>query len=167
MVRTQKDFFGTLALATILFGAGCARDTSGPPAGQSPAPRQSPPSAHQAPQGPPIAETNNLILTVDHVVETPQGTQIDGWAFIDKADAVGSAISLVLERNGTQSMFPATKVARADVAKAFGKAGLDASGFSGVIGKGALPPGRYRLGLYVKRDGQEGLMYTNKTVSLN
>ena len=144
-ISTATIFLSSVALATLLIGGGCSEEKS--------------------PQ--PIAETNNISHHIEGINNTPAGTEIAGWAFIDKTETAGSEIFVILKGGDKQGMFATTSVPRPDVSKHFGNPSLDHSGFSVLIKKGVMKKGEYRLGLYVKRGTQQALQYTGKTVKLD
>lgn len=117
-------------------------------------------------QPPPMKETDNIVHWVDTITDTDAGTYIAGWAFIERVDTACSEVFVVLKAGDTQGMFPAAKVPRPDVSKNFNNPGLDGSGFSVLIKRGLMRKGEYRLGLYIKRDTQQALQFTAKTVTL-
>lgn len=116
---------------------------------------------------PSINETNNIVHFIDRLADTPAGIEVQGWAFIDKADANNAEVYVILKADDKQAMFQTAKVVRGDVSKQFNNPGMDLSGFSALIKKGVMEKGRYRLGLYVKRQGQQALQFTDKLVTLN
>jgi predicted small lipoprotein YifL len=116
---------------------------------------------------PSINETKNIVHFIDRVGDTAAGIEVQGWAFIDKADANGAEVFVVLKGPDQQGMFPTKKALRGDVAKQFNNPGMDWSGFSALIKKGAMGKGQYRLGLYVKRNEQQALQFTDKLVTVD
>jgi hypothetical protein len=147
-------FQRTLALATIaVLTAACD---------EAPAPAAAPAAAVV-----PTQQTNDITYNIEFVSETNAGTEIGGWAFIDKADSAGSEIFVILKAGENQRMFPAAKGSRQDVSKYFKNPSLDDTGFSALIQKGAMTKGEYRIGLYIKRGTQQALEFTEKTVALN
>jgi hypothetical protein len=146
-ISTATIFLSSVALATLLIGGGCSEE--------------------KLLQPPPIPETNNINHFIDVINNTPTGTEIAGWAFIDKTETTGSEIFVVLKRGDKQGMFATTSALRPDVSKHFGNPSLDHSGFAVLIARGVMKKGEYRLGLYVKRGTQQALQYTGKTVKLD
>lgn len=140
-------FLSFVALATVLIGGGCSEE--------------------KLLQPPSITETNNINHSIDVINNTPTGTEIGGWAFIDKTETEGSEIFVILKGGDKQGMFATIRALRPDVSKHFGSSSLDHSGFAVLIVKGVMKKGEYRLGLYVKRGTQQALQYTSKTVKLD
>jgi len=159
MTRGGKASSGLVLMAAVTFSCGGA-DTAAPP--PSPPPRTL--AAAELP-----AETNNLRYFVDSVQPRIMGIEIVGWAFISTAQpsAAGSDIFVVLESGGTERVFTATSVQRTDVAEYFKNPDVQGSGFSVLVPAGALSKGQYRLGLYVKRGQEQGLQFTDKTVTVD
>jgi len=113
-------------------------------------------------------DPKELLSIVDAARLAGSTVRVEGWAFTDlpTRDARGSTFHVVFRaRNGWRRMFPATPVARPDVAGFFGNPHVESCGFTAEIPVAALRAGTYDVGVYVRtKDGDEGLQISDKSV---
>lgn len=115
----------------------------------------------------PIKESSDMIFYVDSFEDKAASFSMVGWAFLRSARFTqGSTIQVVLRSERDCFLFDCQKVARPDVAIAHQLTYPD-WGFQFFLEKRDLPPGRYRVGLVIRRDGQEpALRFTDQTVNV-
>ena len=112
------------------------------------------------------AATDNIQYLVDHLENAAQVLEIYGWAFIESHDSVNSKIYIVLKSVDRTYVFTTETVVREGVTEQFKELGLnlDYSGFSALIPTWEIASGEYSMGIYIKKDDIEALIYTNKAI---
>jgi hypothetical protein len=112
------------------------------------------------------AATDNIQYSVDHFEAAAQILEIYGWAFIEGHDSVNSTIYIVLKSADRTYVFTTERVMRESVTEQFEELGLnlDYSGFSALIPTREIASGEYTVGIYIKKDDIEALIYTNKAI---
>ena len=112
------------------------------------------------------AATDNIQYLVDHLENAAQVLEIYGWAFIEGHDSVNSKIYIVLKSADRTYIFTAETVVRKSVTEQFKELGLnlDYSGLSALIPTWEIASGEYSMGIYIKKDDIEALIYTNKAI---
>jgi hypothetical protein len=112
------------------------------------------------------AATGNIQYSVDHFENAAQILEIYGWAFIEGHDSVNSKIYIVLKSADRTYVFTTETVIRENVTEQFKELGLnlDYSGFSALIPTREIASGEYSVGIYIKKDNMEALIYTNKAI---
>jgi hypothetical protein len=112
------------------------------------------------------AATDNIQYEVDHFENAAQILEIYGWAFIEGHDSVNSKIYIVLKSADRTYVFTTETVVRESVTEHFKELGLnlDYSGFSALIPTREIASGEYSVGIYIKKDDIEALIYTNKAI---
>jgi hypothetical protein len=166
-------------LAGLLPMAGCTGGNKGADEGGAPAPAQGASVATvvaaSAQPVPSVTAKRNVVYVLDMARAEGPIVKVEGWAFLDTdpanpkkpLDARGSEIYVVLAPSaGAPSMYHTDRIARPDISKAYGP-NLDDSGFRTAVAKGSLNRGTYRVGLYVRRDAEEALTFSDKLVTIN
>lgn len=149
-----------LALSAAL--AACGSKPAAPPAGGAE------PEGTGTPLPASVRVTDDIAYYFDSVTTTSGGIQVDGWAHVEKQGARDAEISLVLRSaNGWARAFRGWPVARRDVSAHFKNPDLDDSGFSVWIPRGALSPGDYQLGVYIRLKGRDSLRFTPQVVHVD
>lgn len=112
------------------------------------------------------AATDNIQYSVDHFENAAQIVEIYGWAFIEGHGSVNSKIYIVLKSADRTYVFTTETVTRESVTEHFKELGLnlDYSGFSALIPTREIASGEYSVGVYIRKDDIEALIYTNKAI---
>jgi hypothetical protein len=112
------------------------------------------------------AATDNVQYWVDHFEAAAQILEIYGWAFIEGQNSVNSKIYIVLKSADRTYVFTTETVMRESVTEQFKELGLnlDFSGFSALIPTRQIASGEYSVGVYIRKDNIEALIYTNKAI---
>lgn len=112
------------------------------------------------------AATDNIQYEVDHFETTARILEIYGWAFIEGHDSVNSKMYMVLQSADKTYVFTTETVVRESITEQFKELGLnlDYSGFSALIPIWEIASGEYSMGIYIKKDDIEALIYTNRTI---
>jgi hypothetical protein len=112
------------------------------------------------------AATDNIQYWVDHFEAAAQILEIYGWAFIEGHDSVNSKIYIVLKSADRTYVFTTETVIRESVTEHFKELGsnLDYSGFTALIPTRQIASGEYSVGIYIRKDDSEALIYTNKAI---
>jgi hypothetical protein len=111
-------------------------------------------------------ETNNLKIGIDRFVQDEHFVQIAGWGYIKDRNSENSEIYAVLVSDKKRYIFVTQSEKRPDVTAHFKTFNFDDSGFSVVISKDTLESGKYRLGIYIKKDDLEAFKYTDKIIPI-
>ena len=112
------------------------------------------------------AVTDNIQYSVDHFEAAAQLLELYGWAFIKGHDSVNSNVYVVLKSADRTYVFTTETVVREDVTQHFKESdlNLDYSGFSALIPAREIASGQYSVGIYIRKDDIEALIYTNKAI---
>lgn len=112
------------------------------------------------------AATDNIQYSVDHFQAASQILEIYGWAFIEGYDSVNSKIYIVLKSADRTHVFTTERVMRESVTEQLKELGLnlDYSGFSALIPTREIASGEYSVGIYIRKDAIEALIYTNRAI---
>jgi len=112
------------------------------------------------------AATDNIQYLVDDFEVAAEILEIYGWAFIEDHDSVNSKIYIVLKSTDRTYVFTTETVVRENVTEQFKELGLnlDYSGFTALIPTREIAGGEYSVGIYIKKDDMEALIYTNKAI---
>ncbi len=103
---------------------------------------------------------------VDLVQDEQENFRISGWA-IDNPDSVqDNTIDIVLSSGNGSFKVQAALTSRPDVRSAFkSHTNLENSGFKAEVNKKILPPGKYRIGIYIHHKGGKGsLKFIDQTM---
>jgi len=101
-----------------------------------------------------------VAMGLDAVAQDDQVLLLAGWA--DAASgARGQEVEVVLRSRKRELVFPTYKVGRIDLPQPLARCG-----FSAVIPKRVLPPGRYRVGALVRFHGSVYLTYLKRTIEV-
>jgi hypothetical protein len=103
---------------------------------------------------------------VDLAQDEQESFRISGWA-IDNPDSVqDNTIDIVLTCGNLIFKVPTALKSRPDVRDSFkSHLNLDNSGFSAEVNKKNLPPGKYRIGIYIHHNGGKGsLKFIDQTL---
>ncbi|MFB3854686.1 MAG: hypothetical protein ACE148_12775 [Vicinamibacterales bacterium] len=105
--------------------------------------------------------TGALNYAVDTCAPRNGVTAVEGWAFIEGANARSSRTYVVLRSDADTYVFDTFWRRRLDIGRSFAGHGsnLGASGFVAFIPAGAVPPANYRVGVYVKDGGTEAFSF--------
>ena len=124
---------------------------------------RNPPGSHHKP-----FTRNGCILFVklDQFQTGAHTLEINGWAFIEGHDSVNSEIYIVLKSADRTYVFTTETVVRENVTEHFKELGLnlDYSGFTALIPTRKIANGEYSVGIYIRKDDIEALIYTNKAI---
>jgi hypothetical protein len=98
------------------------------------------------------------------------GNYIDvrGWGFLKGMDAGSLKPYILFRKDENVTVYNTGIMIRKDVTKAFSKyrLNLDSSGFRALIPEKDLEKGRYRLGLYITKGDQAGMVYSDKYIDI-
>ncbi|SET21730.1 hypothetical protein SAMN05660297_01706 [Natronincola peptidivorans] len=115
-----------------------------------------------------IEETNNVRYSIDAVRQTNRRgkdlIELSGWAFSAGQDTHNSRIYILLESKTNQYIFNAFPRKKPDVTAYFRgeyNFNLDDSGFYTLIPQFKIKDGVYNIGLYIEKDNEKYLMYTD------
>jgi hypothetical protein len=112
------------------------------------------------------SETEGITYNFDEFQDRGGAFFVRGWAYMKGQSAEKSLIYIVLASKGAEYMVQAMPQKRPDVTAYFGSGDYDDSGFVLSLRKGDLETGEYRVGIYIKKGGIEGLQYTNRFIRL-
>lgn len=116
----------------------------------------------------PNQQTDAVQFHIDHLTATTEGTQIDGWAFVEGAAAATGSILVVLRGPaGRTDVFTTSRVRRPDVSAHFKRHDLDDSGFSLFLPSTTLPGSSYRVGVYIAGREVPALRFTPHSFEIN
>lgn len=104
-------------------------------------------------------EKENVVFDIDNISQDRDYLRINGWVFIEGQSSRGQEVYIVLQSNHDQFVFDSSVNCRSDIVKHFSRIDLDESGFIAIIRKSDMGKGVFRIGLYVKRDGNYGLVF--------
>lgn len=123
-------------------------------------------AAWPIPRDPPRADSG-VHFALDLVGQDEHSFYVSGWARAGSSSH-GQAVELVLSGRQRSYVFPAVTVVRADLDREDPAQlrSLAESGFRVLVSKQALAPGRYRLGVLVRRGGHEHLSYQRRPVEV-
>jgi hypothetical protein len=115
-------------------------------------------------------ETNNITYSIDifekRTVQYIDLLEIYGWAFMDGGGSKESKISLVLKSDRSAYVLDSNRtVRRMDVAMHFGNRDLEDSGFMVALPDVFLDDGEYKVGILIKKDGQEAFRYVDRVIT--
>lgn len=113
------------------------------------------------------APTNNIISSVDEVMEMEDSTKISGWAAINGQDSKNTKIYIVLQSANKNYVYPTIAVKRPDVTQAFKNMDYDDSGYTTFIAKSSLAEGKYQVGIYIQKDTVEAFQYINNSLDIH
>ena len=103
---------------------------------------------------------------LDVVNQDERSFYVSGWAHAGGTSR-DQRVEIVLHRPDRTLVFPAVSVARGDLDEQDPATSARArTGFRALVSKQALPPGRYRLGVLVRRAGREHLSYALRPVDV-
>ena len=100
-----------------------------------------------------------MVFDIDNISQDRDYLRINGWVFIEGQSSRGQEVYIVLQSNHDQFVFDSSVNCRSDIVKHFSRIDLDESGFIAIIRKSDMGKGVFRIGLYVKRDGNYGLVF--------
>ena len=104
----------------------------------------------------------------DNITTENKQIKIAGWGFIQGISSDNLKAYVILTRNDTANIFAVEKRIRKDVSKVYAdtKMSYDSSGFYTTVSTDEIKPGKYRIGLYLVKDNQVGLVYPDKFVEV-
>ncbi len=110
---------------------------------------------------------DNIRYEIDHFETAEQILVIYGWAFIEGRDSLNSKIYIVLKSAERTYVFTTETVMREGITRQFEELGLnlDYSGFSALVPTKEVASGQYSLGICVRKDDVEALIYTNRAIT--
>lgn len=118
---------------------------------------------------PPISlplETKNITYFFDIFNQEKNSLEIRGWAFINDKSSENSLIQISLSSDKNSYLINTIFVKRPDVTAHFKSLNVDDSGFSLVIAKEEIEIGKYKLGIYIKKDNIEAFQYTDRVIKI-
>ena len=92
---------------------------------------------------------------IEEVHEDGQQIKVSGWSLRDTT-GTAALVDVVLKADGPAYAVSTEPLPRPDIVGRFGNPGLRDCGFSTLVLKSSLPPGRYRVGVRVYRKGSAG-----------
>ena len=113
------------------------------------------------------AETNDIRCSIGDVSTNDRtAVEIQGWAFINGHDSENTEVYIVLKSASRTYIFDTMAEIRQDVTRHFKdlNLNLDYSGFKSLIPVREIANGEYSVGIYIRKDGIEALIYTNKAI---
>jgi len=113
------------------------------------------------------AETGDITYFFDEFATDGRTTVgVRGWAFIEGMDSENSEIYIVLKSADRTYVFTTETVIKEGVTEYFKELNLnlDQSGFRALIPARKIANGEYTVGLYIRKDDVEALIYTNKAI---
>lgn len=113
--------------------------------------------------------TEQVSCSFDIVNTTDQYLNVIGWGFIRGMEGKGLKFYLLLKRDNKVIAYDTKGQIRPDITKGFSKYGvnLDSTGFTARIPMENLENGRYLLGLYIAGGGQNGMIFSDKSVDIH
>lgn len=122
-------------------------------------------AAWPIPRDPPKAD-NAVSFHLDVVSEDDAALYVSGWAHA--GSSIGQEVEIVLRTRGRTLVFPTTAIPRPDLPRNHPEQArvLAESGFRSILPKRAVPAGRYRLGVLVRRAGREHLSYQRRPIDV-
>jgi hypothetical protein len=111
--------------------------------------------------------TDNIHYEIDHFEAAEQILVIHGWAFIEGRDSLNSKIYIVLKSAERTYIFTTETVMRESITGQFEELGLnlDYSGFSALVPTRDIASGEYSVGICVRKDDIEALIYTSEAIT--
>jgi len=93
---------------------------------------------------------------------------ISGWGFLQGMNSESMKSYILLKKDEKVTVFSVRVQIRKDVTSFFKelRLNLDSSGFTAQIPAGNLEKGSYRLGLYIEKGNQTGIIYSDKYVDI-
>jgi hypothetical protein len=112
------------------------------------------------------AATDDIQYGIDHFEAVAQILGIYGWAFIEGHDSLNRKIYIVLKSADRMYVFTTETVVRESVTEQFKELdlNLDYSGFSALIPTSEIASGEYSMGIYIRKNDIEALVYTNEGI---
>lgn len=113
-----------------------------------------------APSLPPVAD---YLSGIDRYDDQKEFLTIEGWAIRDMAQVQNARIDIVLQLDSAVYLSSTIPEKRSDLTAHYNNGfNLDNCGFSAQISKEGLPPGRYKIGLWVRpKDGPGSVKYVH------
>jgi hypothetical protein len=110
-------------------------------------------------------ETDNVMFNIDSLSPDGPFLKAGGWGFLKNTNSEGAKVYIVFKSNKESFAVETIPLNRPDVTQHFKMLNFDNSGFKTIIHKKHFKPREeYRVGVYVKKDGIEGLKFTNKVI---
>ncbi len=109
----------------------------------------------------------HLDYSLDVVVENKEFAYVDGWAFLQVEDDDRQNTFVLLRSSRQTVIFPTLPIRRTEIAASFPTRDPKDLGFGVMIRKEMMRPGRYRVGIYVKRGEQGGLGFSERYIEIN
>jgi len=114
-----------------------------------------------------LQESNNIKWQFDEFNDSDDSLRVNGWAYINKQSSDDSQVAIVLSSDTTNYLIPAVPIKRADVTTHFSGLNYDDSGFAINLKKINLQKGAYRVGVYINKNGNAAMKYTDQVVTVN
>lgn len=100
------------------------------------------------------------------VVENQDATYIDGWASLQTEDDDSQITFVLLESPSQILAIQALPIRRPDIAATLSTRESKDLGFGVIIRKEMIRPGRYRVGIYVKKGEWGGIGFSEKYIEI-
>jgi len=112
--------------------------------------------------------TNNISLSFDRLIKCKKSVEITGWAYINGKSSENQRIYIVLQSEKRIYIFETVPQKRIDVTGHFKTIdlNLDDSGFTTIINITGIENENYRIGIYIEKDKEKALHYTDKTITI-
>lgn len=112
--------------------------------------------------------TNNISFSFDRLIECKKAVEITGWAYINGKSSENNRIYIILRSEKRTYIFETVPQKRIDVTAHFNIMNLnfDDSGFSTIINISGIEKENYRIGIYIEKDKEKALNYTDKTITI-
>ena len=107
-----------------------------------------------------------LDYSLDTVVENQDAAYIDGWVFLQTEEKNRQITFVLLESPRQILAVRALSIRRPEIAADFPNRDPKDLGFGVMIKKEMIRPGRYRVGVYVKRGERGGIRFSEKYIEI-
>jgi len=104
---------------------------------------------------------------LDTVVENQEFVYVDGWVFLQTEDDDRQTTFVLLRSRRQTVAIPTLPIRRTEIAATFPTRNPKDLGFGVMIRKEMIRPGRYRVGVYVKRGERGGMGFSEKYIEIN
>jgi hypothetical protein len=93
---------------------------------------------------------------------------VDGWGYLEGMNADSMKTYLLAKKKDSVIVFPVLVANRGDVTAYFkdSKLNFDKSGYRAQIAVNSLEKGKYKLGVYIEKGDQTGIIFTEKTIDI-
>ena len=108
-----------------------------------------------------------LDFSLDTVVENQEFVYVDGWVYLYTEDDNRQATFVLLKSSSKIVAVQALPIRRTEIGATFPGRDPKDLGFGVMIKKEMIVPGRYRVGIYVKRGERGGMEFSEKYIQIN